>query len=509
MSAYHHNSNSVIEQSKFNIDWYDLFQMPGNDFEKYVKGLKRLVKDSWIKHNQPPVKTISDDEIVGQMKRLTDLDCTLDLQIDELTQSRDCVVMKSPISAANCFFPNMGKMKDIQTKQLTGYSLWDYFVENENPQTVFREIKRLIRCDGLYSYSQNILKATPNSKGLETGEKWITDFNKNFDDNWVYWIQNFSGKSPRGQLNLNSKTFNRLLSKGLITEDQCEGRDLSNIDPDLPIRVKLYKKGQKIFPSGFNCFKQGIVKMGVNFPPSISKTIYQHFTEDLKHQDKIVIYDPSSGYGGRLLGALSLCGDRRIHYIGTDPNPDHYIEDLEISRYDYMDRYYNSEIKRKHQTSVEVYQLGSEVVHREKGFKRYKGKIDFIFTSPPYFAAEGYSEDENQSFKKFPTYEEWRDGFLTQTLTTCVEYLKPGRWMCWNIADVSFGSKFYPLERDSVEIMKSLGMEYRHRWKMVLSGAVSNREISERTRVPSRKNYCSLRSSYRTYEPIFCFYKPE
>ena len=157
---------------------------------------------------------------------------------------------------------------------------------------------------------------------------------------------------------------------------------------------------------------------------------------------------------------------------------------------------------------MEIFQLGSEVVHKEKNFKRYKGKIDFIFTSPPYFAAEGYSEDENQSFKKFPTYEEWRDGFLTQTLKTCVEYLKPNRWMCWNIADVSFGSRFYPLERDSVEIMKSLGMRYEHRWKMVLSGSVSKREISDR-RVPSRKNYCCLRSSFRTYEPIFCFYKPE
>ena len=508
MKTYHHTSNSYIENSKLNIDWYDLFQMSDKSFKKYVKDLKKLIKDSWIEHNQPPVKTIPDDEIVRQMKRLTNLDCSLDLQTDQLTQETDCVVMRSPISAANGFFPNMGKMKDIQTKELTGYSLWDYFVEDENPETVFREIRRLIRNDGLYNFSQTILKATPNSKGLTTGEKWITDFTKNFDEDWVYWIQNFSGKSPRGQLNLNEKSFNKLLDKGLLTVANCEGGDLKKIDPTLPIRVRLYKKGQRIFPSGFTCLIQGIVKMGVNFPPSISKTIYQHFTEDLKDQEKIIIYDPSSGYGGRLLGALSLCGDRRIHYIGTDPNPDHWIEDLEISRYEYLGKYFNSEIKRKHETTLEIFQLGSEVVHKEKNFKRYKGKIDFIFTSPPYFAAEGYSEDENQSFKKFPTYEEWRDGFLTQTLKTCVEYLKPNRWMCWNIADVSFGSRFYPLERDSVEIMKSLGMRYEHRWKMVLSGSVSKREISDR-RVPSRKNYCCLRSSYRTYEPIFCFYKPE
>jgi hypothetical protein len=84
------------------------------------------------------------------------------------------------------------------------------------------------------------LKATPNSKGLTTGEKWITDFTKNFDEDWVYWIQNFSGKSPRGQLNLNEKSFNKLLDKGLLTVANCEGGDPKKIDPTLPIRVRLY-----------------------------------------------------------------------------------------------------------------------------------------------------------------------------------------------------------------------------------------------------------------------------
>ena len=71
MKTYHHTSNSYIENSKLNIDWYDLFQMSDKSFKKYVKDLKKLIKDSWIEHNQPPVKTIPDDEIVRQMKRLT------------------------------------------------------------------------------------------------------------------------------------------------------------------------------------------------------------------------------------------------------------------------------------------------------------------------------------------------------------------------------------------------------------------------------------------------------
>ena len=124
------------------------------------------------------------------------------------------------------------------------------------------------------------------------------------------------------------------------------------------------------------------------------------------------------------------------------------------------------------------------------------------------FAAEGYSEDENQSFKKFPQYELWRDGFLAETLKTCVEYLKPGRWLCWNVADVSFDGKFHPLERDAVDIHKSMGTEYRHRYKMLM-GLVTHSEISSRTRVPTSNNYCSVRGRFYKYEPIFCFYKPK
>ena len=113
-----------------------------------------------------------------------------------------------------------------------------------------------------------------------------------------------------------------------------------------------------------------------------------------------------------------------------------------------------------------------------------------------------------QSYKKFPTYEEWRDGFLTQTLKNCVEWLKPGRWMCWNISDVQFNGKYYPLERDSVELMKSYGMEYRRRYKMVLQGGTTQKALNPRTRLPSTKNFCGVKNVMMKYEPVFCFYKP-
>jgi len=222
----------------------------------------------------------------------------------------------------------------------------------------------------------------------------------------------------------------------------------------------------------------------------------------------MIIYDPSMGYGGRLLGCLSVNKDRNIHYIGTDPNTDNWIKELGISRYEVMGRFFNNNIKRKYQTSYECFMEGSEVVHLNKDFQKYKGKVDFIFTSPPYFGTEGYSEDETQSYKKFNTYELWRDGFLTQTLKNCVDYLKPQRWLCWNISDTQFDGKYYPMERDSIDILKSLGMEYKMRYKMVLSGSITSNQIKKRSRLPSTKNFCGIKNNFKKYEPIMVFYKP-
>ena len=96
--------------------------------------------------------------------------------------------------------------------------------------------------------------------------------------------------------------------------------------------------------------------------------------------------------------------------------------------------------------TYEIFQHGSEEIHNDPKFQKYKGKLDLIFTSPPYFMKEAYSEDDTQSYKKFGQYEAWRDGFLRQTLQTCAEYLKRDRYLLWNIADVIFDKTSLPLD---------------------------------------------------------------
>ena len=149
----------------------------------------------------------------------------------------------------------------------------------------------------------------------------------------------------------------------------------------------------------------------------------------------------------------------------------------------------------------------SEIIHKDERFRAYKGKLDFVFTSPPYFSAERYSSDENQSIQKFSEYSDWRDGFLRQTLKTAYDYLKSDRYLVFKIADVSLGGKYFPLEQDTISICKSLGFTYREKLKMVLAIIPGQNRTNSSTRFLSTKNFCRVNGTLRKYEPVLVFYK--
>jgi hypothetical protein len=157
----------------------------------------------------------------------------------------------------------------------------------------------------------------------------------------------------------------------------------------------------------------------------------------------------------------------------------------------------------KQGNTYELFQDGSELISNNPKFQKYKGKLDISFTSPPYFNREQYSQDENQSFKAYGEYEDWRDNFLRPTLTTIYEYLKNDRYILWNIADIKIGeSTYYPLEQDSIDILNELGCEYKGKLKMLMTRMVGLD--------PSKsgiKNAVEYQGKQYKFEPIFVFHK--
>jgi hypothetical protein len=178
-----------------------------------------------------------------------------------------------------------------------------------------------------------------------------------------------------------------------------------------------------------------------------------------------------------------------------------------MSRYEVLASFYKRNVHPPHQTTYEFFQLGSEVIASEKGFQKYRGKVDLVFTSPPYFAAEGYSDDPNQSHIKFPEYDNWRKGFLRPTLETAVDWLRPGRYLLWDIADVKIGGDYKSLEFDSKAILADLGMKYQAKLKLVLAHSPGANRV-DKSGIPETKNFCMIDGQYRKYEPIFVFKKP-
>lgn len=155
-------------------------------------------------------------------------------------------------------------------------------------------------------------------------------------------------------------------------------------------------------------------------------------------------YDPSCGWGARMLSAMH-CG---VNYYGTDPN-----KELVKRLYQCADRYnwINALI---FPTINDIRAIGSEYRQEE-----WVGKMDFSFTSPPYFGLEIYP-GEGQSYTDGMAYEDWLRDWMFPTAENIMAYLKPSAYCAINIKDVVLNRVTYPLENDTVRIFTDAGFKY-------------------------------------------------
>ena len=181
----------------------------------------------------------------------------------------------------------------------------------------------------------------------------------------------------------------------------------------------------RLFPDGRGSSKSFTTAVGVgwskcrsvaNFPVREAKEIF-----NLYCPARGLILDPSAGFGSRMSAAL-LDG---FGYIATDPN-----KDLFPVLQDYYKALLDSEYVKAEQT-FKIYCQGSEVLIPE-----LVGKVDFIFTSPPYFNLEIYSQDDSASTKNLGNFAAWGKEYVIPTVRNIKAYLKPGAKVCINIKNL-------------------------------------------------------------------------
>ncbi|GAB1370225.1 hypothetical protein MASR1M45_02850 [Candidatus Kapaibacterium sp.] len=241
-----------------------------------------------------------------------------------------------------------------------------------------------------------------------------------------------------------------------------------------------------------------------NFPSTIAKFIYTTVISRDMDKNEWYILDNSLGWAGRLVGLLStasnpICNDKIIHYYGTDVNQ------ATKGRFEDIINFWNENIDTGINDKFDFYRSfePAETLLNDLIFQGMEGCFDFSFTSPAYFDREKYSDDENQSYKKFPTYDEWRDGFLRGLIENTYKLLKPNSEFWLNISDIATNrsrDEFYPLQDDAIRIAESVG--FKHVDTLYLA---THTFPGYRPKV----NIINDGGKIKKYEPVFCFRKGE
>jgi len=231
-----------------------------------------------------------------------------------------------------------------------------------------------------------------------------------------------------------------------------------------------------------------------NFRPTAAAALYDIFVDKnspLEGTEAGTVWDPSMGYGGRLLGAIAA----GVNYIGTDPCIPTF-KGLEQIREKYGNQWNTYSLNRQ----------GSET------FIPDDESLDFVFTSPPYFGWEAYGDEPEQSSIKFNTANLWKEKFLKQTIANAYKGLKKGKYLALNVANTK---QYKTFEEDTVNLSKSVGFAHTDTWWLSLStqqggSAVStlDGDITETTQKQKYMGeYTRPDIPGRKFEPVFIFQK--
>lgn len=153
--------------------------------------------------------------------------------------------------------------------------------------------------------------------------------------------------------------------------------------------------------------------------------------------------DLSAGWGDRLLASLLF--DVEL-YCGVDPNKD-------------LHKHYNEIIKTftKHKERFILIDDGFETAELPNT------KFDMVFSSPPFFDLEKYSNYDNDSIIKYKNEKSWCDNFLMKSIYKAYNYLENNGHMILYIHSSPYIDKKL---KELNKIMKYKGQIYFYETKL-------------------------------------------
>ena len=534
----HYTTNrGIMNDPTVNVTFLEVLRMTDDEFLAWMSRVRHAILRQWDTHQVPPRVGMNDAEMADAWDHFS----TVDASGVWVTTDDGTLGISAPPTAhsvVNQWFPTMMKTRITYGSTNTGMSIYDMFADDSIWQRYVESYAvRHFRRDSFYSYSPalkrsdtipTLPKTTPQSV-----RDWLTLmrdhpteassslFGESASTRYEVWLcpattdETYSGYSDK----MNARPEKR----GVWTVDLSEAHALrdsgefpsywfrmvpSSLEKNRCIQIRMVNSTTRIFPHGFKSFRVSMCQYAVNWPAVGARALYEKYTTGIQNP---VIWDPSSGWAGRLAGAVTA--RTRPLYIGCDPNTDHLWVDeagVQHSKYTEIAAYHASRTPFDAPPKVLFFPCGSEVMKDQPEFQQYQGKVDVVFTSPPYFAKELYSDDPEQSARKFSEFEGWCEGFLKPTIETAAKWLKSGGVLLWNIADAKFGGKMLPLEQRSIDYAVGAGLVQQETIRLLMSNMPGGNRVKEDEAgnlTGTAKNTCFVNKRLVKFEPIFVFQK--
>tara|TARA_B100000085_G_C18555219_1_gene517462 strand:+ start:257 stop:1729 length:1473 start_codon:yes stop_codon:yes gene_type:complete len=170
------------------------------------------------------------------------------------------------------------------------------------------------------------------------------------------------------------------------------------------LREEIYNSSSK--PDG--------IKESTQFKVSLAMSVIKYFCHDPSTSSML---DISAGWGDRLIAAAS-CGLE--HYFACDPN-----DCLKEGHEKIKDYFIPTEKKHLYEIKYEPFESATLP----------DKKYDLVFSSPPFFDLEEYSNESNQSLVNYKDGNNWLVNFLFVSLEKAWSKLEVGGHMAIHITD--------------------------------------------------------------------------
>ena len=456
------SQNPIGENKDLNITFEEVNKMDYTQFKRFILSVRTFLLEQWDKNDIPPYIGKSKKGIIDDIQKLIDFD------VKRMWKKGDDIyeyIISNDYhygSSCNQFQPSLHKTRAGDV------SMYDVLKEPSLELKFIRTFTRNLKQDKMYMVS-SMMKEKDDYKTLDR-EKFgliIIPARRDF------------------HLGFTKKQIEQL-RKDEIFEDfhiRNLGRELGT---EKLFHIRYFNKETRVVKHIIHTLRVGFSNIPINFSPLVVRFLIEKYLP----KNGGIVYDPCSGWGGRLMG--SICSSKNIQYIGCDVNSNIF----QNRSYERIGEFIQEEIGRK--SNYKVHQISSTRFNEIDDYKTYKGKVDLILTSPPYFNQEQYSTDKEQSYNLFPTYESWINGYMRETFQIGYDLLKKGGVLLLNIAD----TKELPLELDTLSVMEDIGFEFQYEIGMKLQ-----RYLGLQTEKIYNRYYDEERENFVKVEPILKFIK--